>query len=283
MRIRENQVRILVKQALEEALTFKRLPAPGGKGTIFDRDLMKLRQTIDSVVRSNASLPDDHPSKSSEAEIRDYFQAAVDQIRRGSGDETGLGVEKRMFDKGSEVARGGYKVRVVTESIQHALLYWSKDDEVSCQIFRALPLAPVDSVALLLGGGVVTFADPGDVQSFSTWTPSGRRRYPDYDTTGRVNPEEKIRTDWADVDEFERVWATRVGREFRENAPAREAFVKGSFPEAVIVSGPEKLNEAQVDEIIEDLAGVDLPIVDVRLRPLTLERARKILETGDEP
>jgi hypothetical protein len=283
MRIKDQSLRGLIR----EALTFKRLQLPGRKGTFFDRDARNLRAAMRGVIDTNRELPDDSPQKRTEEDIRaqyDEYLSTYYDLKPSPVDpddeEFAASVRaKKAFDKGSEVAKGGYKIRYLGESLSKEILYWSKDDEVSCMVFRSLPVDPIFPISVLLVGGTVTFADFSDIESFSTMTPSGRRRYPNIDLSDRFNPSGQISPTWDDVERRGNEQRVARGGEPRPAGQGEvgEALVRGSFPEAVVVSGDEIMEGDELEEVLADLERVDLPLVDVYLRPITIEGARKIL------
>jgi hypothetical protein len=277
-----------LRQLVSEALTFNRIPLPGRKGTMFDRDAKTFREMRRSDLESNSALPDGHPKKRDEEEINAHWRKELSRFydlvpdepyeSYYEDDQADIRTAKKIFDKGSEVAKTGHRVRCLRGKLSQEILYWSKRDEVSCKVFKTTPVNPVCPVAVLLRGGVVTFADFEDLQSHSRFTPSGRRRYPSIDISDRVGPDGKINVSWEDVER------RRIERDEEWGNPppavteAEEALVTGSFPEAVIVSEFVDDNESgSIEEILADLELVDLPLVDVYLRPISLEQAERIL------
>jgi len=288
MRINERELRRLVS----EALTFNRIPLPGRKGTMFDRDARMYRSMWRGDLERNSALPDGHPRKRDEEEINAHWRKALSRVYDLVPDEpyepyyeddpADIRTAKKIFDKGSEVAMTGHRVRCLRGKLSKEIPYWSKRDEVSCMVFKTTPVNPVCPVAVLLRGGVVTFADFEDLQSDSRFTPSGRRRYPNIDISDRVGPDGKINVSWEDVErrriERDEGW----GNSPPAVAEVEEALVTGSFPEAVIVSEFVDDNESgSIEEILSDLELVDIPLVDVYLRPISLEQAERILRGDD--
>jgi hypothetical protein len=279
MKINEKRMRELVR----EALTLRKS---------FDHDKLVHQRARDEEIKY--AIEQGWPEEEVENIRRRYdIEGTPAPVGKpppgGKGTATGQGdFDKRRFDKSSEVARRGYVVRSVRQGIVTALMTWSRTREVPCMIHRDPPIGR-GPVSLLLRGGHITFADSKDVVSRHEYTPSGPRLYPTDTSTlwnaDRENEEGKINISWDDI---AKEAGDDPGMWHERTTPyiVGEAFIVGSYPEAVVIRpfkmqpGPRR--DEYVEQTMRELEKVDLPIIDGYLRPCTLERARQVLESTSE-
>jgi hypothetical protein len=191
---------------------------------------------------------------------------------------------KVVFDQNCEVARTGYRVRSLQLPIADELLYWNSRAEVPCSIYRNKPLLHFSAVSVLLRGGRVTFADVIDVRSGNAYTRSGVRIDPNgISSCAQDKIDETGILSWT-WDEVERVAGTCEDTIGMDEEPGgrpgimEEAFVVGSYPEAIIISKElDQYSQANIDKVMKGIEAADLPIVDPFLQLMTPERARQIL------
>jgi hypothetical protein len=296
VQLKEWQVREAVRKMLSEAFTFNKPPGAGPADYFINRRRDELKRWEElrgdkDFRKYHRHLSDEEYQKVIDREM-ESTRADMEDARnlRGKYEPvTGYGdYSKRIFDQNCEVARTGYRVRRHVHDGSPAMGMfprWDRRSEVPCTIFTTTPLGGYSNVLLLLRGGRVTYADFSDVVSQSHITPSGLRQYPE-ESFAKPNAEGKISITWDDVDQYMR--ENDLYSEYQRVPCIEEALVVGSFPEAIIInnilpaSARFQYTPEQLDITMTKIEATDLPMKDSWLRPLTLERVRRILGNEED-